>query len=276
MNGKPTREEIRRRFAELEKPLDPVPVVVRKLTPKESEEQKKLRAEFAAAQAGIRASESPKARQKAKEELQLMEDSLRQKLYALDEAAYMKRAKAGIAKKWTDPEARWFALHLVQTKILPKLLDSRKRQGRKESLESLYARFLVFIGEGLPPKLGTKIKTYKDTNLEPTQLAALKPKEELALDKSLKPSVAYTYSVSKLARSYGDWLERMKTSQLLDLCSEDAWEVGIRWRKGLAEMVENWESGKAAYSLGWRGADRKALRKRFNNACVSAGLRVGS
>jgi len=274
VNGKPTREEIRRRFAELEKPLDPVPVAVRKLTPKEIAEQKKLRAEFAAVQAWLKASESPKAQQKAKEELQLMEDNLRQRLYAVDEAAYMKRAKAGIAKKWTDPEARWFALHLVQTKILPKLLDSQRRQGRKESLESIYARFLVFVGEGLPPKLGTKVRTYK-TKLEPAQLASLSPKEELALDKSLKPSVAYTYSVGKLARSYGDWLERMKTTQLLDLCSEDAWEVGIRWNKGLSEMVRNRDSGKAAHSLGWRGTNRTALRKRFNNACVSAGLRVG-
>ena len=204
------------------------------------------------------------------------EAELRQRCYQADEAAFLKRAGEGLAKKFPQTEERWFAQHLVKTKLLPKLVDSRLRQGRKESLESLYARFLVFVGESLPPRLGTLKKTYRATNLDASQLAQLSPKEERVLDETLKPEKTYTYSVGKLARCYGEFLERSKTSPLLDLCSRDAWEVGIRWRKGLSEMVENRDSSKAAHSLGWRGTNRTALRKRFNNACVSAGLRVGS
>ena len=204
------------------------------------------------------------------------EAELRRRLYQADEAAFLKRAREGLAKKFYAPEERWFAEHLVKTKLLPKLIDSRLRQGRKESMESLYARFLVFVGESLPPRLGTLKKIYRATNLDAGQLAQLSPKEEQVLDKKLKPETTYTYSVGKLARCYGEFLERSKTSPLLDLCSRDAWEVGIRWRKGLSQMVAEWESGKAAHSLGWRGNDRKALRKRFNKACLSAGLAGGS
>lgn len=194
-----------------------------------------------------------------------------------DEQKWGQFIKEGVYKKWFHPEERWFVEFLITKKILPKLIDPKTCEGRKDTFESNLARLLVLFGQGCKLVPGATMTIYSD-GVALDMLGQLSPKEQRVLENTKRPKKVIPtggYDGEKLSRAYIAASKTYLDDPLAGLCSKDSWEVGIRWRTGFREKVDKEESLSVARALGWYDGDvTKAgeARKRVNQAVNRAGL----
>lgn len=194
-----------------------------------------------------------------------------------DERLWGQRIREGVAKKWADPEERWFVEHLATKKILPKLVDPTTREGRKDTLESNLARLLVLLGQDCKLVPGSVMSIYSDGVALET-FEQLSPQEQRVFDHVKKPKKVLPkggYDGEKLSRAYIATFKTSLNDPLAGLCGKDSWEIGIRWRTGFCEKVRNGESLSVARAVGWYDGDvtkAEKARKRVNKAVYDAEL----
>ena len=209
--------------------------------------------------------------------LEELEQRMRVMIKEEDEKVWGQRIREGVARKWTDPEERWFVEHLAIKKILPKLVDPATRKGRKDTLESNLARLLVLLGQDCKLVPGSVMSFYSGgVSLE--TLTQLSPREQQAFDNLKKPKKVLPkggYDGEKLSRAYIANLKTSLNDPLAGLCGKDSWEIGIRWRTDFCEKVRNGESLSVARAVGWYDGDvtkAEKARKRVNKAVLNAEL----
>lgn len=209
--------------------------------------------------------------------LEEMESECRAMARQVDESVWGQRIREGVARKWTDPEERWFVEHLATKKILPKLVDPALRKGRKDTLESNLARLLVLLGQECKLVPGSIMSIYSD-GVDLETLGQLSPREHRAFENLKTPRKVLPkggYDGKKLSRAYLAIYETSLNDPLAGLCGQDSWEIGKRWRAGFCEKVRNGESLSVARSLGWYDGDvakAERARKRVNKAVYDAEL----